>query len=67
MQLNMHSKTLFCQNIFSVTNLLTSRSRFLPAVCQFRNGFVYNNPMLSLAGELIAEMTESTLPQMVYF
>ncbi|KAG4068093.1 hypothetical protein HA402_001518 [Bradysia odoriphaga] len=41
------------------------RSRYLPEVCEFRNGYVYNNNMLSLAGEYIAAIAGSTLQNMV--
>lgn len=42
-----------------------SRSRYLPEDCEFRNGFVYNNNMLALAGETIAAIAGSTLQNMV--
>lgn len=46
-------------------NRFLSRSRYLPQVCEFRNGFEYNNHMLSLAGETIAAIAGSTLQNMV--
>lgn len=42
-----------------------SRSRYLPEECEFRNGYVYNNNMLSLAGEYIAAIAGTTLQNMV--
>ncbi|KAJ6645759.1 Gigasin-6 [Pseudolycoriella hygida] len=41
------------------------RSRYLPEICEFRNGFEYNNHMLSLAGETIAAIAGTTLQDLV--
>lgn len=41
------------------------RARYLPEICEFRNGFSYNNNMMSLAGEYIAAIAGTTLQNMV--